>query len=385
MTREHMGNAPRNAERRRFLELSGRFGTTAALAGLAGGMMYSDSAMAQMANEEKERERAADYRIVMATGYVLGATRSYPMMQLDFKENLQNMTGGKLYVKLAPGGQLGVGGALVGKVQGGTVAIAQHSISNFSPYAPAIDLINIPYWCGSNQQFVNLVTSKAWKNTVHPRVEEKGFKPLMYVCIDPRTVAIRKGLRDTPVAVPDDIAGIKFRVPSSRVLQQFYQLAGANPTPVAWGETSSAMKQGVADALDPSLQALQIYGFGDTLQSISTIRSVPDAQMYSCNLKWFESLPKEIQHGVLEACEVTFEQNLAKVPAARAYATYELARQGVSVFNPSEAQIAQWVERCGHQRAEWNDMKMEFAGSLEAFERLHEAANSAGRYHVSDA
>ena len=32
--------------------------------------------------------------------------------QLDLKENIQNLTNGKIYVKLAPGGQLGAGGAM---------------------------------------------------------------------------------------------------------------------------------------------------------------------------------------------------------------------------------------------------------------------------------
>ena len=43
------------------------------------------------------------------------------------------------------------------------------------------------------------------------------------------------------------------RVPPSQLLQQFYRLAGANPTVVAWGETATAIKQGVADGLDPSI------------------------------------------------------------------------------------------------------------------------------------
>jgi hypothetical protein len=66
---------------------------------------------------------------------VLGASRSYPIMQLDLKENIQNATNGKVYVKLAPGGQLGAGGALVQAVQGGTIQCAQHSLSNFAPFA----------------------------------------------------------------------------------------------------------------------------------------------------------------------------------------------------------------------------------------------------------
>jgi TRAP-type C4-dicarboxylate transport system substrate-binding protein len=59
--------------------------------------------------------------MTMATAYVLGASRSYPIMQLDLKENIQNATNGKVYVKLAPGGQLGAGGALAQAVQGGTI------------------------------------------------------------------------------------------------------------------------------------------------------------------------------------------------------------------------------------------------------------------------
>ena len=108
--------------------------------------------------------------MLIATAYVLGASRSYPIMQLDLKENIQNATNGKVYVKLAPGGQLGAGGALVQKVQSGTIQAAQHSLSNFAPFAPAVDLINLPYFCGANQRFTNLVSSDAWISNVHPKV-----------------------------------------------------------------------------------------------------------------------------------------------------------------------------------------------------------------------
>ena len=98
-------------ERRNFLKLTttGAF-TTAMVAG-AGGVLWSSEAVAQTANEERDRENAADHIMTIATAYVLGASRSYPIMQLDLKENIQNATNGKVYVKLAPGGQLGAGGA----------------------------------------------------------------------------------------------------------------------------------------------------------------------------------------------------------------------------------------------------------------------------------
>lgn len=377
-------DTPEMMERRQFLSMSKKYGFTAAVIAMAGGTLMSEEAVAASAKEESAREKAAKHKMTIATAYVLGATRSYPIMQLDFKENIQNMTNGKVYVKLAPGGQLGAGGALAQKVQQGTIQAAQHSLSNFAPFAPVVDLINLPYFCGANQNFINLVNSDTWRNEVNPKVEAKGFKPLWYVVIDPRVVALRKG-KDGPIKTPDDLAGIKFRVPGSKMLQQYYRSIGANPTPVAWGETPSAIKQGVADALDPAVGALHVFGFKDVLSWVTFTKAVPDAQVYSCNLEWFNSLPADVQAGIEAASEVTSHQNLSKVPAARAYAMAEMNKSGVQFYSPTAAELEQWVKKGGHQNPEWDSYKKELAGSLENFNKLLDAANTQGKYVVNDA
>ena len=374
----------KSVERRRFFEISAKYGFTAAVVAGAGGTLFSAEAAAQTAKEEKERERAAEHSMTIATAYILGASRSYPIMQLDFKENVQNATGGKVYVKLAPGGQLGAGGALAQKVQNGTIQAAQHSLSNFAPFAPVVDLINLPYFCGANQKFVNLVSSSAWKSEVDPLVESKGFKPLWYVVIDPRVVAMRKGGKG-PIKTPGDLSGVKFRVPGSKMLQQYYRMIGANPTPVAWGETPSAIKQGVADALDPAVGALHVFGFKDVLSWVTFSQAVPDSQVYSCNLEWFNGLPGGVQEGILFASDITAQQNLAKVPAARNYAMAEMGKAGVQFYSPTTGELEEWTKAGGYQRSEWDGFKKELAGSLDTFGKLEEAANTPSRLYVHDA
>lgn len=378
------GPWPASPERRRFLAAAGRYGFTAAAVAGAAGLLGSREAAAQLMREDGERQRSAEIQMVLATEYMLGASRSYPIMELDFKDNIQNMTRGKVYVRLAPAGQLGAGSALAQAVQEGTVHAAMFSLSNFAPFAPVVDLVNIPFWCGDNQQYANLVNSAVWSQEVTPKVEAKSFKPLWYVCIDPRTVSLRRGLKG-PARTPDDIEGIKFRVPGSKILQQFYRLAGANPTPIAWGETSSAIQQGVADALDPAAGALFVFGFKELLSSITFVRSVPDAQVYACNRRWHDELPPDVKAGLARASEVTSRQNLAKVPSARAYATAELGRAGVQFHAPNEDEHAAWVERCGHQRPEWEPVKVELAGSLAVFDKLREAADAPSGWYVHDA
>ena len=378
-----MNKELKSAERRNFLKLSATGGFTAAMVAGAGGVLWSDAAVAQTAKEEQMRESSADHIMTIATAYVLGASRSYPIMQLDFKENIQNATSGKVYVKLAPGRQLGAGGELVQKVQSGTIQAAQHSLSNFAPFASAIDLINLPYFCGANQRFVNLVNSDQWKTNVHPKVEANGFKPLFYIVIDPRVVAVRQG--GSAVLTPSDLKGVKFRVPGSKMLQQYYKMVGANPTPVAWGETPSAIKQGVADALDPSVGALFVFGFKDILSHVTFTQAVPDSQVFSCNLEWFNSLPSDVQEGIEFASEITAQQNLAKVPAARNYAMSELRKAGVQFHSLSNDQLGQWKQAGGYQRSEWDQFKTELAGSMGAFESLEEGANTQSKLYVHDA
>lgn len=367
-------------DRRHFMKMVSAFGFTAATVAAAGGLTTTE-AVAAVSNEEKELKKNAKYTMTIGTGYILGTSRAYPLLQLNLKDNIQNFTRGQVYVKLAPGGQLGVGGALVQKVQGGTIQGAQHSISNFAPFAPIVDLINIPFWCGLNQEFANLVMSDTWRSMVHPKVEERGFKVLMYVGIDPRTVAVRKGING-PIKTPDQMQGIKFRVPGSKILQKYYQLLGANPTPVAWGETSSAIKQGVADALDPSVGALYVYGFGDILDSITMVGSVPDSQVYSINLKWFKSLPSDLQDAIEHAGQVTQMQNFAAIPAAQAYAMHKMEKFGIKFYTPTADERQQWIEKAGAQLPAWDSTKKELAGSLGVFDKLEEAAKTQGSVTV---
>ena len=374
----------KTVERRNFLKLASSGAFTAAVVAGAAGSLWSTEATAQTAKEENDREKAADHVMTIATAYVLGATRSYPIMQLDLKENIQNATNGKVYVKLAPGGQLGAGGALAQSVQTGTIQAAQHSLSNFAPFASVVDLINMPYLCGSNQRFTNLVHSDVWAQEVNPKVEAAGFKALFYVNIDPRVVAVRKGGAGA-VMTPGDLDGVKFRVPGSAMLQQYYRMVGANPTPIAWGETPSAIAQGVADALDPSVGALLVFGFKDLLSHVTFTQAVPDSQVYSCNLEWFNSMPADVQDGIMEAAEITRQQNLAKVPSARNFAMAELRKAGVEFHSLSDDQLGEWQAAGGYQLPEWDSFKKDLAGSMDTFAKIEEAAGTQGRYYVHDA
>lgn len=128
-----------------------------------------------------------------------------------------------------------------------------------------------------------------------------------------------------------------------------------------------------------------MFGFKDVLGHISFTKAVPDSQVYSCNLEWYNALPADVQEAIEFASEITFAQNLAKVPAARNYAMAEMRKAGVQFYSPTEDELAQWKEAGGYQLSEWDSFKTELAGSMEAFDKMVEAAETEGRHYVHDA
>lgn len=368
--------------RREFIRLVRNYGFTA-VALTAGSGLLTEEAVAQTAREEQEREKAAKSVMTMAVEYSIQQERALPQMQLNLKDNIQNFSRGEVYVRLQPPGSLGVGSPLVAKVQQNVVQTGIVSISNFSPYAPAVDLINIPYWANTNQKYVNLVSSKAWRDEVHPRVNANGFEVLTYIVYDPRSMATRKGFGKV-LKTPADMRGMKFRIPSSQALAQIYTLCGANPTPVAWGETATAIREGVADGLDPTPGGLLAFGFKDMLHSVTLTQQVEDAQVYFCNLNWLKEQSSSARDAIMAGSETTFLQNLAAVPAARAYTADQMTRAGVQFHTPTADEMKQWVEACGAQRPEWDDFKKKFAGDIKVFEKLREAAETRSKFYVSD-
>ena len=165
-------------ERRRFLSATSAFGFTTAVVAAGAGTLMSKDALAFTAKEEKERKDSAKFEMIIGTQSTLGSSRGMAAMQLDFKENIQNITNGDIYVNLGHSRKFGVGKVLANKVQKGVIQCGQHSISNLAPFCPPVDLINIPYWSADNQSYVSLVTSDVWRKTVDPKLAKAGFKVL---------------------------------------------------------------------------------------------------------------------------------------------------------------------------------------------------------------
>ncbi len=95
-------------------------------------------------------------------------------------------------------------------------------------------------------------------------------------------------------------------------------------------------------------------------------------------------MSKDLQTAFDDASQKTQIETFAQIAPARTESMRIMTASGTKFYNPSVAYFKQWVDACGEARKEWDEDKIELAGSLANFEKLKVAANTKGPITVGD-
>lgn len=172
---------------------------------------------------------------------------------LKFAERVNEALKGQVEVRVFHSSQLGSDEQMLKGVKMGTPEMFLPS-TVMSSGEQKFGVFEMPY----------LIVSRAHMKKVseHPEVIKSLFGPLPAKGM--RALAFwENGFRHVttnskPVLKPEDLKGIKLRVPGGVWRVKMFKSYGANPTPLAYAELYSALQAGVMDAQENPLQA--IYG-----------------------------------------------------------------------------------------------------------------------------
>jgi tripartite ATP-independent transporter DctP family solute receptor len=79
------------------------------------------------------------------------------------------------------------------------------------------------------------------------------------------------------ITKPEDMKGLKIRVPDAPLYTMFPRAVGANPTPIAFAEVYLALSQGVVDAQENPLVTIQAKKFHEVQKNIVLTGHITDA------------------------------------------------------------------------------------------------------------
>ena len=168
---------------------------------------------------------------------------------IRFKEIVEARSRGKVEVQLFPSGQLGDETEMIQNVRAGNLDIAVVGIANTVPFVKKLGILTMPYLFDDMYDVVRATTGPAHALLNGYAIREGGFRILGWTYTDYRYISNSR----RPIKNLNDIKGLKFRVPQSAILLACYKAWGANPVPISWAETFTALQQGLVDG--------QCYGY----------------------------------------------------------------------------------------------------------------------------
>lgn len=191
---------------------------------------------------------------VLRIAYTMGTSELIHQSAMKMAELVESKSGGAIQVRLYPAGQLGND---QGVIEGVKLRSIDAAITGGAPigwYAPEYGVLEVPFvWrdTAHAQRVWDGPLGREMKDTVSKRAKVRmhdiWFRGPRYL-----TTTKRK------VCHPDDLKGLKLRVPELEVYMKSWRAFGANTTPLPFSDMFMALKLGVAEGQENPLAT--IYG-----------------------------------------------------------------------------------------------------------------------------
>ncbi|MBV1799713.1 TRAP transporter substrate-binding protein [Siccirubricoccus sp. G192] len=240
----------------------------------------------------------AQGRTVLRIGWTSGdgAQDPYAVGAREFKKALEKRVGERVDVQLYPNRAIGDERPLLDGMRLGTVDMGVITNAVIAQIEPAFQVNDMPFLFSSEAQGHRVLDGPVGAQ-LKQRLETRGVIPLGYM-----EGGFRHMINNVrPIAKPEDLRGIKFRVLQSPVYIEMYRALGGNAVPMAWGETFTAVQQGAIDGLEIPLGVIDQNKYYEVTKYLSLTGHIYSMIGLLISKRSFDRLPAELKTAVTEA------------------------------------------------------------------------------------
>ena len=102
-------------------------------------------------------------------------------------------------------------------------------------------------------------------------------------------------MKSKPINTPDDLKGVKIRLPVAPYLIALFRHLGASPTPINFGEVYSALQTGLVDGQENPLILIDTAKLYEVQKYCSMTNHVWAGIHYSFGNPYWQQLPPDLQ------------------------------------------------------------------------------------------
>jgi len=209
---------------------------------------------------------------------------------------------GTIKVRIYPDSQLGDIQSLINGVQLGTVDMTYLAIGNAGVLkggAP-LNVAYVPYLFKSKAGAEKVVNSPVFQELYDNLAKESGVRIFaVYGARSPR--AIQNRVR--AVSKPEDLKGLKIRIPPIEGIRVAFDTMGAKPVVLGLGDTYNAIERGQVDGHENGIDAAVGYKWYEVAKYFTPTDHIFETGAFYINEKLWQSLSKEEQQIFVNAAK----------------------------------------------------------------------------------
>lgn len=278
-----------------------------------------------------------DFSIVLRLSHVFSPKEDLAIALETVAERIFEESNGAVEILTYPQGQIATYKDGVEMVVRGAYFISVEDPSYIGDYVPEFTALVGPLLYRNYKEYTDLVETPLVRGWVE-KAEQKGIKVLSLNYI----FGFRNVITDTVIRTPEDLAGIKLRTPGSKLFIETLNAMGATATPLPWGETFSAVQQGVVDGLEGSdftYSATKVHDTGK--KNIALTRHfLGTAGVYISTEVWAK-IPAEYQAIIETVFTEEADNMIARLQAKHGKVVTDLQAQGVTFTEVDRAAFEQ--------------------------------------------
>jgi tripartite ATP-independent transporter DctP family solute receptor len=210
------------------------------------------------------------------------------MTALEFAKRANAKLGDKAKVSVYGSSQLGSDSEMMKKLKLGTIDLALPS-TVLSSYVASFGLFEMPYLVKDRDHMARIRDQIVYPVMV-PEAEKVGYRIIGVWENGFRQITNNKH----PIAKPEDLQGIKLRVPGGTWRVKMFKAYGANPTPLAFSEVFVALQTGAMDGQENPLAQIVSGRFQEVQKYLSMTGHVYTPSYVVAGASW-QRLPADVQ------------------------------------------------------------------------------------------
>ncbi|KAB2966947.1 TRAP transporter substrate-binding protein [Zoogloea sp.] len=252
-----------------------------------------------------------------------------------FADLVAARSGGKIKVKLFPGGQLGGDVQTISAVQGGTIEVTVLNSGILQSLSKEFAVFDFPFLF-ANPQEADAVTDGPFGQGLHAKLAARGLVGLGYWDLGFRNITNSKH----PITRVEDITGLKLRVIQSPIYVDIFTALGANPTPLAWPEVYSALEQKAVDGQENPNTTIRTAKLNEVQKHLAQTRHIYNPQSLIFSKKLWDTLSADERKIITDAAtEATaYQRQVSRQQANEALEDLKKAGMQVTEITPAELQ-----------------------------------------------